>query len=110
MLIGTIASPAILGAGHRQRREHIARIVDQGIDHVFIADHVSFVNGLGMAFVPVGNTLEIVDLKDGTTLTTLPATAQVTGAAAVARGHVFFGTGLSYYDEPEPGSFYVYSL
>ena len=61
MLIGTIASPAILGAGHRQRREHIARIVDQGIDHVFIADHVSFVNGLGMDGLINAATLTALD-------------------------------------------------
>ena len=48
MLIGTIASPGILRAPQKTRREHIARILDQGIDHVFIADHVSFINGLGM--------------------------------------------------------------
>ena len=48
MLIGTIASPGILRAPQKVRREHIARILDQGIDHVFIADHVSFINGLGM--------------------------------------------------------------
>lgn len=48
MLIGTIASPAILSSPHKIRREHIARILDKGIDHVFIADHISFFNGLGM--------------------------------------------------------------
>ncbi|MEM8768291.1 MAG: LLM class flavin-dependent oxidoreductase [Pseudomonadota bacterium] len=48
MLIGTIASPGILRAPQKTRREHIARILDQGINHVFIADHVSFINGLGM--------------------------------------------------------------
>lgn len=48
MLIGTIASPALLSAPHAERADHIARIVDSGIDHVFIADHVSFHNGLGM--------------------------------------------------------------
>ena len=48
MLMGTIASPALLATPHAERRELIARIVDQGIDHVFVADHVSFVNGMGM--------------------------------------------------------------
>lgn len=48
MLIGTIASPALLRAPQRERREQVARILDAGIDHVFIADHVSFINGLGM--------------------------------------------------------------
>ncbi len=48
MLMGTIASPDLLGMPHQQRREHVARIVDGGIDHVFVADHVSFLNGMGM--------------------------------------------------------------
>lgn len=48
MLIGTVASPALLSASHAERADHITRIVDSGIDHVFIADHVSFHNGLGM--------------------------------------------------------------
>lgn len=48
MQVGTLASPALLTAPHRERQALVSRIVDQGIDHVFIADHVSFVNGMGM--------------------------------------------------------------
>lgn len=48
MLVGTVASFEILSCSHRERREHVARILDQGIDHVFMADHISFINGLGM--------------------------------------------------------------
>lgn len=61
MLIGTIASPAMLSAGHAARREHVARILDQGIDHVFIADHVSFINGLGMDGLINAATLTALD-------------------------------------------------
>ena len=61
MLIGTIASPGILGAPHRQRRALIGRMLDQGIDHVFIADHVSFINGLGMDGLINAATLTAID-------------------------------------------------
>jgi alkanesulfonate monooxygenase SsuD/methylene tetrahydromethanopterin reductase-like flavin-dependent oxidoreductase (luciferase family) len=61
MLIGTIASPEILSAPHGQRRDHVARILDSGIDHVFIADHVSFHNGLGMDGLINAATLTALD-------------------------------------------------
>jgi alkanesulfonate monooxygenase SsuD/methylene tetrahydromethanopterin reductase-like flavin-dependent oxidoreductase (luciferase family) len=48
MLVGTVASFEILNCPHKVRRERVARILDQGIDHVFMADHISFINGLGM--------------------------------------------------------------
>jgi alkanesulfonate monooxygenase SsuD/methylene tetrahydromethanopterin reductase-like flavin-dependent oxidoreductase (luciferase family) len=48
MLIGTLASPRLLSAPHTHRAEWVARIVDRGIDHVFVADHVSFHVGTGM--------------------------------------------------------------
>jgi alkanesulfonate monooxygenase SsuD/methylene tetrahydromethanopterin reductase-like flavin-dependent oxidoreductase (luciferase family) len=48
MLVGTVASFEILSCSHQRRRELVARILDRGIDHVFMADHISFINGLGM--------------------------------------------------------------
>ena len=64
----------------------------------------------GLAFVPVGKTLKIVDCATGKTLMTLKADAMVAGAAAVAGSHVFFGTGLSYYGDSTPGAFYAFGL
>lgn len=61
MLIGTIASPGILRAPHAERRALIGRMLDQGIDHVFIADHVSFINGLGMDGLINAATLTAID-------------------------------------------------
>jgi hypothetical protein len=70
---------------------------------------ISVANGL--AFVPVGLSLEVVNTENGETLAVLPADAQVAGAAAVARGHVLFGCGISYYDRgAQPGAFYAYGL
>lgn len=46
--IGTLAAPSILSAPHEQRVASVKRILDSGLDHVFIADHVSFHVGAGM--------------------------------------------------------------
>jgi alkanesulfonate monooxygenase SsuD/methylene tetrahydromethanopterin reductase-like flavin-dependent oxidoreductase (luciferase family) len=61
MLIGTIASPGILRAPHAERRALVGRMLDQGVDHVFIADHVSFINGLGMDGLINAATLTAID-------------------------------------------------
>jgi alkanesulfonate monooxygenase SsuD/methylene tetrahydromethanopterin reductase-like flavin-dependent oxidoreductase (luciferase family) len=46
--VGTLAAPEILRAPHRNRLRFIDAIVANGIDHVFVADHVSFHVGAGM--------------------------------------------------------------
>jgi alkanesulfonate monooxygenase SsuD/methylene tetrahydromethanopterin reductase-like flavin-dependent oxidoreductase (luciferase family) len=46
--VGTLAAPEILRAPHAQRAKFIDAIVAGGIDHVFVADHVSFHVGTGM--------------------------------------------------------------
>lgn len=43
-----LASPEILRSPIEARREQLARVVDAGCSHVFVADHVSFHVGLGM--------------------------------------------------------------
>ncbi len=48
MQVGTIASNALLTARPRERPRYVAQIIDGGIDHVFVADHVSFHVGAGM--------------------------------------------------------------
>jgi alkanesulfonate monooxygenase SsuD/methylene tetrahydromethanopterin reductase-like flavin-dependent oxidoreductase (luciferase family) len=61
MLIGTLASPQILAAGHQARRRHVGQILDAGIDHVFVADHVSFHVGMGMDGLVNAATLMALD-------------------------------------------------
>lgn len=46
--IGMLASPAMLRLPVASRAKHLARVVDAGCSHVFVADHVSFHVGLGM--------------------------------------------------------------
>lgn len=48
MLIGTLATPKLLSSPHKERARYVSRIVGEGIDHVFVADHVSFHVGTGM--------------------------------------------------------------
>ncbi len=46
--VGTVATSLMLGGDLTRRGQLINRIGDQGIDHVFMADHVSFHTGMGM--------------------------------------------------------------
>ena len=48
ILVGTVASPELLRGSHAARRVFVESVVDQDIDHVFVADHVSFRGGAGM--------------------------------------------------------------
>ena len=48
MLVGTLASPHILRSAHTERQAYLERVAASGLDHVFIADHVSFHVGTGM--------------------------------------------------------------
>jgi alkanesulfonate monooxygenase SsuD/methylene tetrahydromethanopterin reductase-like flavin-dependent oxidoreductase (luciferase family) len=61
MLIGTLASPTLLQSPHSRRRDLIARVLDRGIDHVFVADHVSFQVGAGMDGLINAATLTAID-------------------------------------------------
>jgi len=60
-MVGTVASPALLRAPHDERRTLVGRIVDGGIDHVFVADHVSFHVGMGMDGLINAATLTALD-------------------------------------------------
>ncbi len=46
--VGPLASPEMLTAPVPRRRELFARVESAGLDHVFVADHVSFFVGAGM--------------------------------------------------------------
>ncbi len=48
LIIGTIGSPDMLSGDYQRRKALMDQIGDSPIDHVFIADHVSFHNGFGM--------------------------------------------------------------
>lgn len=45
---GTIGSPAMMSGDYKRRQSLMDQVAESRIDHLFIADHVSFHNGLGM--------------------------------------------------------------
>ncbi len=109
MLVGTVASFEILSCSHRERREHVARILDQGIDHVFMADHVSFINGLGMDGLINAATLAAQDERlkvvVGVYLLALrhplPVARQLATIAQSAPGQLILGVGVGGEDRNE---------
>ena len=109
MLIGTLASPRLLTSPHRHRAELVARIVDAGIDHVFVADHVSFRVGAGMDGLINAATLTALHpaLKVcvGVYLLALrhPVTVarQLATLAESAPGQLIFGVGVGGEDRNE---------
>jgi len=109
MLLGTIASPALLSASPRDRRNYVARILDNGIDHVFVADHVSFHVGMGMDGLINAATLSALDERlkvcVGVYLLALrhPVTVarQLATLAESAPGQLIFGVGVGGEDRNE---------
>ena len=109
MLVGTIASFELLSCSHKERREHIARMVDKGIDHVFMADHVSFHNGLGMDGLINAATIAAQDERlkvlVGVYLLALrhplPVARQLATLAQAAPGQLILGVGVGGEDRNE---------
>jgi alkanesulfonate monooxygenase SsuD/methylene tetrahydromethanopterin reductase-like flavin-dependent oxidoreductase (luciferase family) len=109
MLIGTIASHELLTAGHQLRRRYVGQILDAGIDHVFIADHVSFHVGMGMDGLINAATLTALDERlkvcVGVYLLALrnPVTVarQLATIAESAPGQLILGVGVGGEDRNE---------
>ncbi len=59
--VGTVAAPAVLSAPHAQRKEFIEAVLRLRVDHVFVADHVSFHVGAGMDGLINAATLTAID-------------------------------------------------
>jgi len=109
MLIGTLATPALLASPHHRRAELIAQIVEQGIDHVFVADHVSFHIGTGMDGLINAATLTALDPRlkvcVGVYLLALrhpvPVARQLATLAETAPGQLILGVGVGGEDRNE---------
>ena len=109
MLVGTVASFELLSCSHKERREHVARMVDKGIDHVFMADHVSFHNGLGMDGLINAATIAAQDERlkvlIGVYLLALrhplPVARQLATLAQAAPGQLILGVGVGGEDRNE---------
>jgi alkanesulfonate monooxygenase SsuD/methylene tetrahydromethanopterin reductase-like flavin-dependent oxidoreductase (luciferase family) len=109
MLVGTVASFELLSCTHKERREHVARMVDKGIDHVFMADHVSFHNGLGMDGLINAATIAAQDERlkvlVGVYLLVLrhplPVARQLATLSQAAPGQLILGVGVGGEDRNE---------
>ena len=107
--VGTVATPALLAGGHAVAGPLLARAARAGLDHVFVADHVSFHVGAGMdgliqASVIAGlePSLEIVV---GVYLLALrhpvPVARQIATLCQAAPGRLVLGVGVGGEDRHE---------
>jgi len=107
--IGTLASPQILRSPHAERRAFVETILTSGIDHVFVADHVSFHVGAGMDALLNAATLTAIDARlrvcVGVYLLALrhPVTVarQLATLSESAPGQLIFGVGVGGEDRNE---------
>jgi alkanesulfonate monooxygenase SsuD/methylene tetrahydromethanopterin reductase-like flavin-dependent oxidoreductase (luciferase family) len=107
--VGTLAAPEILRAPHHERMRFIDAIVAHGLDHVFIADHVSFHIGTGMDGLINAATLTALSpalrVVVGVYLLALrhPVTVarQLATIAEAAPGQLVFGVGIGGEDRNE---------
>jgi alkanesulfonate monooxygenase SsuD/methylene tetrahydromethanopterin reductase-like flavin-dependent oxidoreductase (luciferase family) len=107
--VGTLAAPEILRAPHRDRVRFIQSIVASGLDHVFIADHVSFHVGTGMDGLINAATLTALNpslkVVVGVYLLALrhpvPVARQLATIAESAPGQLVFGVGVGGEDRNE---------
>jgi alkanesulfonate monooxygenase SsuD/methylene tetrahydromethanopterin reductase-like flavin-dependent oxidoreductase (luciferase family) len=107
--VGTLASPQMLRSPHAQRQSFVDEIVSSGIDHVFVADHVSFHVGTGMDALVNAATLMAIDSRlrvcVGVYLLALrhPVTVarQLATLAESAPGQLIFGVGVGGEDRNE---------
>ena len=107
--IGTLAAPEILRAPHAERARFIDSIVAHGLDHVFIADHVSFHVGTGMDGLINAATLTALNpaltVVVGVYLLALrhpiPVARQLATLAESAPGQLILGVGVGGEDRNE---------
>lgn len=109
LVIGTVATPAMLSGDWQTRRQLIAEVSEQHIDHLFMADHVSFLGGSGMDAMINAATLAAMHptLKIclGVYLLALrhpvPVARQLSTLALSAPGRIILGVGVGGEDRHE---------
>ena len=107
--VGTVAAPEILRAPHGERLAFLSRIKDAGLDHVFVADHVSFHIGTGMDGLINAATLTAIapdlNVVVGVYLLALrhpvPVARQLATIAESAPGQLILGVGVGGEDRNE---------
>ena len=107
--IGNIGSPDYLTGDYQRRLSLIKRIEDSDIDHLFIADHVSFHTGAGMDGLINAATLaamsETLKVFIGVYLLALrhpvPVARQLSSISLSAPGRITLGVGIGGEDRHE---------
>ncbi len=111
--IGTVGSNALLMGDYQERADVMAQIKESAIDHLFIADHVSFHDGFGMDGLINAATLAAMNpditVFLGVYLLALrhpvPVARQLSTLSLSAPGRIIFGVGIGGGDRPEMGVF-----
>jgi alkanesulfonate monooxygenase SsuD/methylene tetrahydromethanopterin reductase-like flavin-dependent oxidoreductase (luciferase family) len=107
--VGTVASPSLLRSPHALRQEFVEAVIARDVDHVFVADHVSFRNGSGSDALINAATLTAshpaLTVCVGVYLLALrnPVTVarQLATLAESAPGRLIFGVGVGGEDRNE---------
>ena len=109
LLIGTVGSPAMLSGDMTARKSLIDRVTESEIDHLFIADHISFHTGLGMDGLINAATLAAMapttTIVIGVYLLALrhpvPVARQLSSLSMSAPGRIVLGVGVGGEDRHE---------
>lgn len=96
LFVGMSASPELLRAPHAQRQTLVRRILDSGIDHMFVADHVSFRVGTGMDGLVNAATLAALALRHP-----IVVARQIATLSEAAPGQLILGVGVGGEDRNE---------
>ena len=107
--IGTVGSNALLMGDFQERADVMAQIKESAIDHLFIADHVSFHDGFGMDGLINAATLAAMNpditVFLGVYLLALrhpvPVARQLSTLSLSAPGRIIFGVGIGGEDRHE---------
>ena len=107
--VGPLADHAMLTGPLERRRALLARVRATGLDHVFVADHISFFTGLGMDGLIQAATAAALEpelkIEIGVYLLALrhplPVARQIASLCESAPGRLVFGVGVGGEDRHE---------
>ena len=107
--VGTLADDDILKADFDRRHELLARVREAGIDHLFVADHISFHTGFGLDGLIQAATITALDpvlpIHIGVYLLALrhplPVARQIAQICESAPGRLHLGIGVGGEDRHE---------
>ena len=109
LMIGTTGAPEMLGGDIDIRQSLVSQVEKSDIDHLFIADHISFHTGLGMDGIVNAATLAAMSPKTtifiGVYLLALrhpvPVARQLSSLSQAAPGRIVLGIGVGGEDRHE---------